>query len=191
MDSSIFENIAGRGWTFVDHWLNLKECEQLKIWATAHLPQFAEAGIGKKAELNTSIRSDLTLWLSGLESPEITNVFKKLNELKTELNRQLQLPIQHFESHLAFYPPKSRYEAHVDQSPTSRGQRLISFVLYLNSDWKPADGGELIISTQPSFHIEPVAGRLVLFRSTDILHAVAETNKERWSITGWFRRDSF
>jgi SM-20-related protein len=193
MDSSIFENIATRGWTFVDSWISPIECNQLLDWAKVHLQEFTTAGIGKDANVNSEIRSDRTLWLNGFESAAIQNIFSKFLDFQSVLNRELSLPINNFETHFAFYPPQAKYQAHIDQSAKSHenSERLISFVLYLNTKWQPGDGGELQIYGDSPVAIQPLAGRLVLFRSKDILHAVNQTQTERFSITGWFRRNSF
>lgn len=190
MDSSTFDDLASRGWTFVDSWLKPQDCQQLKSWATKQMSKFQPAAIASGAQ--PLVRSDKTLWLEGQESTLIRQIFSELKELKSMLNQELSLPINTWECHLAYYPPGSFYQAHIDQPEKSQtGHRLISFVLYLNSSWQAEDGGHLIIHDPNPRRIEPIEGRLVLFNSQKILHEVEKTQRERWSMTGWFRRDSF
>jgi SM-20-related protein len=65
----------------------------------------------------------------------------------------------------------------------------VSLVLYLNEDWAPAAGGELRIFDAADDHrdIEPIAGRLVYFLTPGREHAVLPTQRDRLSISGWFR----
>ncbi len=62
-------------------------------------------------------------------------------------------------------------------------------MLYLNDDWTPAAGGELRIvdSTGRDRDIEPLGGRLVYFLTPGREHAVLQTQRDRLSISGWFR----
>ena len=66
---------------------------------------------------------------------------------------------------------------------------MISFVLYLNADWQPGHGGELAIyppeGEVPLLVIPPKMGRLAVFRSELIPHAVLPTAVDRYAITGW------
>ena len=74
-----------------------------------------------------------------------------------------------------------------------QGNRVFSLILYLNKDWKPADGGQLRVYNDDGtfYDIQPIHGRVVCFRSDQILHEVLEANKPRISLTGWMRRDAF
>jgi SM-20-related protein len=61
-------------------------------------------------------------------------------------------------------------------------------VCYLNTDWAPGDGGELRLYTDAmTVTVLPDYRKLVLFLSEETLHEVLPTNRERWSVTGWFR----
>ena len=65
----------------------------------------------------------------------------------------------------------------------------MSLVLYLNEAWTPAAGGELRIFEASGGHrdIDPIAGRLVCFLTPGREHAVLSTQRDRLSISGWFR----
>jgi SM-20-related protein len=63
-------------------------------------------------------------------------------------------------------------------------------VYYLNIDWIPADGGNLLIystenNVEKTITIAPLAGRLVCFESEKLDHEVTEAFAERYSVTGW------
>jgi SM-20-related protein len=94
------------------------------------------------------------------------------------------LGLKDFECHFAIYPENTFYKKHIDRFQQN-AHRVLSFVLYLNENWQKGDGGELGIYPDKEEHIvEPVAGRLILFRS-EILHEVLLSHKERISLTGW------
>ncbi len=84
--------------------------------------------------------------------------------------------------------PARATPAHIDQ-PQGRAQRRVSLVLYLNDSWTPEAGGELRLFDAAGRHrdIEPIAGRLVCFLTPGREHAVLTTQRERLSISGWFR----
>ena len=98
-----------------------------------------------------------------------------------------------FEYHHTYYPVGSKYARHTDTF-LHDSSRVISAVCYLNINWSPADGGELVIydtdqeGVEQTITVEPRCGRLVIFESR-LWHEVLECNAERRSITGWFRNE--
>jgi SM-20-related protein len=57
-------------------------------------------------------------------------------------------------------------------------------ISYLNSNWQPSDGGELLIHQEDhNQKITPIQGKTVFFKS-DELHEVLVTQNTRMSITG-------
>lgn len=154
--------------------------------------RFRPAGIaGTKNDdgLYPTIRGDRILWLDESLAPEI---FRFLQNLQQLLNRNLYTGLTHFECHFACYEPGKGYDTHIDQRQNVAGSdshRVISFVLYLNSNWQAADGGQLEIQLKDDqFTVEPQGGTLVLFDSTSVPHQVLAAQRTRWSLTGWFRR---
>lgn len=105
------------------------------------------------------------------------------------------------EYQLAYYHPKNaRYERHRDAFPTDdpedTHQRRVTAILYLNPGWTAGDGGELKIFGRAESDgttdaadrtIPPLLGRLVLFLSGAVDHAVLPANKERFALTAWMR----
>ena len=59
---------------------------------------------------------------------------------------------------------------------------------YLNPDWTPGDGGELVLYPfpEPPVKVEPVMGRVVLFSAANMLHRVLPSGKPRMCYTTWF-----
>ena len=81
---------------------------------------------------------------------------------------------------------------------------MVTCLLYLN-DWRPEHHGELRLyassgsdSAVPRAEtpdlgrfvdVEPLAGRLVMFRSREVWHAVREPTQQRWALTLWVMAD--
>jgi SM-20-related protein len=151
---------------------------------------FAEARIGGERTLQrrADIRGDSTCWIRPpLLAPE-NSLLEQLERLRLGLNRDALLGLFELELHYAWYPPGAGYARHVDQ-PQGRGQRQVSLVLYLNEGWTAAAGGELRLFDAAGGHrdIEPLAGRLVCFLTPRREHQVLPTQRDRLSISGWFR----
>jgi SM-20-related protein len=114
---------------------------------------------------------------------------QQLNSLRIFLNRENYLGLNDLELHAAIYPENSFYKKHRDNFKNSN-QRIVSVILYLNIDWNSNDGGQLrLYLPKKSIDIEPIGGRLVVFLSEDFPHEVLTTHQERYSLTGWFRRN--
>ncbi|HEV7613741.1 MAG TPA: 2OG-Fe(II) oxygenase [Steroidobacteraceae bacterium] len=152
--------------------------------------QFDAARIGSGASLQRrqEVRGDATCWITPPLLPAERRLLRQLESLRLELNARTMLGLFETELHYAWYPPGAGYDRHVDQ-PHGHAQRRVSVVLYLNEDWTPASGGELRIFDAVGRHrdIEPIAGRLVYFLTTDCEHAVLPTQRDRLSVSGWFR----
>jgi len=148
----------------------------------------ARIGGGPSLRRREDIRGDSTCWITPPLWPAEQALLGELERLRLELNRQNLLGLFELELHYAWYPPGAGYERHVDQ-PQGRVQRRVSLVLYLNEDWTPEAGGELRIFDEADGHrdIAPVAGRLVCFLTPGREHAVLPTQRDRLSVSGWFR----
>jgi len=152
--------------------------------------EFHAARVGNERSLQRreEIRGDSTCWIVPPLLPAERTLLEELERLRLELNAQAWLGLFELELHYARYPPGTGYARHVDQ-PQGRAQRRVSLVLYLNETWTPGAGGELRIFDDAGRHtdIEPIAGRLVCFLTPGREHAVLATQRERLSISGWFR----
>ncbi|MFN5622210.1 MAG: 2OG-Fe(II) oxygenase [Flavobacteriales bacterium] len=149
---------------------------------------FKQAAIGKQesTQVNSSQRTDYIHWIASDSAlPHTAAVFQMLQEVISELNRNFYLGIRDFECHYTHYPPGSFYKRHVDRHRTG-SSRIVSFVLYLNTEWQTNDGGELIIyeNEREAAVIRPELGTLAIFLS-EKEHEVLITHRDRMSITGW------
>jgi SM-20-related protein len=134
------------------------------------------------------IRGDDTCWLEEPLFEAERLLLADMEQLRLELNREAYLGLFDLEMHYAWYPPGAGYARHVDQL-RGREDRLVSVVIYLNESWIPADGGQLrLFDAHSARDVEPVAGRLVAFVTAGREHAVLPTQRDRLSLTGWFRR---
>ena len=149
-----------------------------------------KAGIGSSGEfqIKSSIRGDFIYWLDEERDDELTSFFELKRELLEKLRRFCFLSLSGSEFHIAKYPEGSHYNRHLDQF-NERSNRQITVLIYLNENWKKGDGGELVIyKDNEEILVEPVAKRLLLFKSDVIEHEVLKTNVPRYSLTGWLLR---
>jgi SM-20-related protein len=148
----------------------------------------ARVGAPGTEQRREGIRGDFTCWLRAPFAPCEAVLLDRLEELRLQFNRDLFLGLFELELHYARYPPGAAYARHVDQ-PQGSAQRQVSFVLYLNPDWQPNDGGALRIYAADHHYVEvePLGGRLVCFLTSGREHEVMPARRERHSISGWFR----
>ena len=149
--------------------------------------ELKKAGIGANADfqIQHSVRGDLIYWLEEQRDTSIRPFFELMDELNEKLRRYCFISLSGSEFHLAKYPAGTHYDRHIDQF-NNRNNRQITVLIYLNKDWKKGDGGELkIYRDEGNLLIEPLAKRLLLFKSDLIEHEVLKTNVPRYSLTGW------
>lgn len=156
---------------------------------------FKKAAVGNKTNevIAKSIRGDFILWLNEAESgPAEKLFFNKINAFVDYLNKTCFLGILTKEFHYALYPKGTFYKRHLDTFQND-GRRKLSLVCYLNDeDWKPENGGELVIykdvsGKETAKAIYPLPGRVVIFESQELEHEVKPVNTTRLSITGWLK----
>ncbi len=153
---------------------------------------FKKAGIGRESnfQIDQAQRGDFIHWIEPLTASADTNVFLgKLQELVTELNRNFYLGIRGFECHYTQYPEGTFYKRHTDRHKNV-SHRIVSFVLYLNENWRLEEGGILRIYHEDESHddVWPQNGTLAIFLS-EKEHEVLPTSRTRQSITGWMRNN--
>lgn len=73
-------------------------------------------------------------------------------------------------------------------NPGAPSKRSVSCILYLNEDWRPGDGGELVL--QPfcdvATRVAPIHNRMAIFYSDRTLHRVLPSNAAtRYAVTVW------
>jgi SM-20-related protein len=193
----IAATLADAGWCVTDDFLAALVVNQLRHEAAQcwEAGAFRRAGVGRgeDLELRVDVRTDRVLWLDPATlSGAQQHYWQQLEQLRLAVNRNLFLGLHELEAHLAVYPPGTYYRKHLDQF-RGLGLRQLSCVLYLNDGWGADDGGALRIYTDPQDahafdEVLPVGGRLVTFLSARFLHEVLPARRERYSVTGWFKR---
>jgi SM-20-related protein len=190
---SMVSALVDRGWFVGDDLLPKETVSALGVEARRLFAEgwFRPAGVGRDRghALRPEIRGDSILWIDeGHASAAISACRATLDELRMTLNRELFLGLESFEMHFARYPVGARYDRHLDRF-YDQAARTISCILYLNESWEPDHGGQLRLWLENGAHdVPPAAGTWVIFRSELIEHEVRPANRERDSLTGWFRR---
>lgn len=194
----IADGLSEAGWLSLDAGSclgsDLLEALRQEVEILEKTAALERAGVGRGTDFtrDRSIRRDRIAWLNG-QSPAQRALFGFLEEIRTGLNRRLFLGLRRFEAHYASYQPGDFYRRHVD-SFRGRASRVVSLVLYLNDQWLPEDGGQLLVFNRESPEeicgtVVPEAGRMALFMSEEVPHEVAPAMRTRHSIACWFRQD--
>ena len=191
---NLIDGILTKGYAVCDDFLDKSAIENLvKIFSQRYLTgKFKQASIGKQSEAHEAklIRGDEILWLESDSINDAERVLLDKNQAFVDyLNRTCYLGIINTEIHFAKYGIGKFYRRHRDTFQAQKG-RVLSVIYYLNQNWIPENGGNLIIYTQENgiekaITINPLAGRLVCFESEKLDHEVSETFAERLSVTGW------
>ena len=173
---------------FLSESLSLNLRENLLTLYSERLLQVAGTGNNTNVLYNSRYRSDIIYWLDRRHNNVHENTFFDLMDTFVKfLNETCYTGINSYEFHYTLYEKGSFYKKHLDQF-RSNDSRQYSMIMYLNSEWKENDGGELCIHHQNRIeNISPVNGKSVLFKSSDLEHEVLITNKPRMSITGWLK----
>ncbi|MYN11574.1 2OG-Fe(II) oxygenase [Pusillimonas sp. TS35] len=154
----------------------------------------AHVGSPKQPIRNTVIRGDTIHWLEPSHPAAGCQAFLEwADTLRLALNRAFYVGLRRAEFHFARYGAGQGYQRHIDQHQ-GQPHRKISLVLYLNRVWQDDNGGELCLYDPQApdtvlKKVQPRLGRIVVFRSDLIPHAVLPCTRPRWSLTGWFRSD--
>ncbi|WP_103075356.1 2OG-Fe(II) oxygenase [Solilutibacter silvestris] len=151
--------------------------------------QAARVGRGSSQQENLQLRGDSALWLDDPACIAGRQLLHRLERLAEGLRESLRLPIRSVEAHYAHYPAGASYARHRDRFRDS-GSRLLSWVGYLNPDWRVDDGGQLRIHFEDgaSGDVLPTLGTSVCFLS-ELEHEVLPARLDRYSVAAWFRRD--
>ncbi len=151
----------------------------------------AAVGRGEDQVQNRFVRRDKITWIEN-DDPLAKTWLNWTADLQQYLNRQLLLGLFSFESHFACYQPGDFYQKHVDAFH-GQSNRVLSLVVYLNRDWAPNQGGELVIydeDDQELIKVTPGFGTIVAFLSEEFPHEVLKSERSRFSVAGWFRVNS-
>lgn len=190
---AIANALQNDGYVIIPHALPLEiETNLIKHATQLKSRQMKQASIGRNQNETTNlfVRQDKIRWVKE-DSPAEIAWLNQMTLLREKLNRQLFLGLFSYESHFACYPQGAFYKKHLDAFK-GQANRILSTVYYLNPNWQPEDGGELVIYDPFDHHkvltrVSPQAGTMVVFLSEEYPHEVLPANKTRYSIAGWFR----
>ncbi|KAI9489433.1 hypothetical protein BDB00DRAFT_981146 [Zychaea mexicana] len=204
------EDLYGHGWTTVDGLIDLSVLKG----AREEAQEMAKEGAFTRASdlahsedpfRDHTARDDWITWLDPNGSKNSPNLQKVLDFFNGPLHHDLSRMIRlrgKTEYQLAEYKPENgaRYERHRDAFPTDdpedTQQRRVTAIMYLNPGWTQRDGGELKIFGRSEGNgmtdaadrtVAPMLGRLVIFLSGVVDHAVLPSNMERFALTAWMR----
>jgi len=194
----IISDILDQQFSVVDAFFSAEEVAVLRqsLLDQYEADNFKKAAIGNKTNehILKTVRGDFIKWIDESKATEAETVFfNKINNLINYLNRTCFLGILNKEFHYALYPTGTFYKRHLDTFQND-DRRKLSFVCYLNDeDWKPENGGELVLYLNENGQeiekaVYPLPGRVVIFESQVLEHEVKPVlASERLSITGWLK----
>ena len=186
--NSFIDNKVGIAENFLSSTLSASLKENLNLLYSEN--KLRLAGIGNETLINQDkkIRGDRVYWLDRKhENPHENEFFDLIDSFVFHLNSTCFTGITGYEFHYTYYEIGTFYKKHLDQFKNNDA-RQYSMIFYLNENWELKDGGELCIHHTKSLqNISPKNGKSVFFKSNELEHEVLTTNKERLSITGWFK----
>ena len=188
---SFIDNKVGLAENFLSESLALHLKENLTKLYTEKKLRSAGTGNDSLVVHNKLFRSDVIYWLDRKHNNQYENdFFDLMDSFVRHLNDTCYTGITGYEFHYTLYEKGSFYKKHLDQF-RNNDSRQYSMIMYLNTDWKETDGGELCIQhSDYRQNISPENGKAVFFKSSELEHEVLVTNKPRMSITGWLKVDA-
>jgi SM-20-related protein len=192
----ITDSFIQHGFQIIDNFLTTDHYQALTN--NAHIMMtndcFKPAKIGQSIDnkININIRGDHIAWLpESTDNSAINAYLNQLENLRKTLNESLYLGLLNYEAHFAIYQTNSFYKKHIDQFSTKKDRR-ISCVYYLNPNWEKKLGGALKLydkKDQVLSTILPIGNRFIFFNS-DLPHEVETTYQTRYSIAAWLKNRS-
>jgi SM-20-related protein len=197
LSERMLSELSDQGWSFCDDFIPANLVTRLRElteheFSAGHLKK-AGIGRGDRYRIDPQLRADYVRWIDELSGdPAVAEAIEHIHAFRQEINRSLFLGLRDIEAHLTKYPAGPGYARHIDRF-SDKDSRVLSMIIYLNEDWAKTDGGELRIFSRDdagktAAEFLPYGGRLVTFLSNEIWHEVCKTNRERYSLTGWFLR---
>ncbi|MCB0630087.1 MAG: 2OG-Fe(II) oxygenase [Lewinella sp.] len=190
---ALIDGIVDRHFAVLDGFLSELEVVSLRSSFEQKLEDgaFHRAGIGQGEQhtRDAEFRGDLIHWLDRSTALPTGQAFlDRMDGFVSYLNRTCYTGLNGYEFHYAVYPTGTFYKRHLDQFHQDDHRRY-SVICYLNDNWQPEDGGELVIyHPDGDVVIEPLGGRVVFFESALLEHEVLPARRDRYSLTGWLRR---
>lgn len=188
----LIDQLAEHGWACLPEafapGLIAQLADECQRRAAAGLLSPAGIGRGQTLEVREGIRGDRIDWLEPGQGAACDAYLEDMALLQQAVNRALFMGLADYECHFALYPPGAFYARHLDRFRDD-DKRSLSAVLYLNAGWPDDAGGELRLHLDDgrTLDVLPRGGTLVLFLSARLPHEVLPANRQRLSLTGWFR----
>ncbi len=190
--ATLTQQLCERGWCVSEGLIEPSLIADLRADACTLFAQqaYRQAAVGAPGATVSApaVRGDWILWLEGGSAAQ-QRFLAAMDRLRTCLQEQLRTALGHFDAHYACYPPGRGYEQHYDNAQ-GRNTRLLTVTTYLNANWRPGDGGELVLfdndQSTPVAMLQPKGGTTVILLSRQVPHQVLAAHSQRWSVTGWF-----
>jgi SM-20-related protein len=158
-----------------DRWL-------ARLVALDHGGGLTPAGVGLERRLDPGVRDDRTAF-ADLGWDDLVGWFDALG---AAWSAGLRVALPRMSVQLAAFDPGGHYDPHYDAFAGDPSRRL-SAVLWLDRTWTADDGGALAVRVGGATReVVPVGGRLVVFRSDAVEHAVLPPRRTRYAVAGWF-----
>jgi len=194
-EEALVAGLQVRGWAVCDDFLSPdlvgKLADEAGRLRARGAFRAARVGRGPTLRADESVRTDQVSWIDWENaSRSLRRYHERMEALRSAINRELQLGLFGFEAHFAIYEPGAFYRTHFDRFRNAE-HRIVSAIVYLNREWREADGGALSLYVEgtesaTSVAVQPVGGRLVIFDSGRFPHEVLPAGRQRAAITGWF-----
>lgn len=190
MVEQILQELERKGYSRILSVVDRPALESINRFFDENKARFEAARVGDSTNKQRmeNIRGDFTLWIDPLNPPEEFGLLVSvLDSIKEKVNERFFLGLKQYESHLAYYPPGTFYKKHLDRHEKESTRRL-TFIFYLNSEWKDEYGGELVLYDKKGEILEtffPLPGSMITFISDEFPHEVKAAVRERRSFTGW------
>jgi len=226
VEATIGEQLASQHFCVLDGFMGGTACEQLAgelrgVHRAGLLHEQAVVGQGRMHSSSDrqreALRSDRIGWFTGTEScwrvlPAYLEMVDHLVGLVRESSTapaDVRGCMQRSRAMVACYPcTGARYAKHCDNACSAgdghacNGRRLTA-ILYCNTSWQPADGGELLIYPPVALEADPAAvhapavgrvaprgNRLLLFYAdVRVPHEVLPSHADRYAVTLWYYDD--
>lgn len=183
MTEAEVESLGTRGWFERDRFPAAAQASSVALHRAAS-GLFVPAGISRGHQVVQTVRTDRLLWVDA-DDPQLGELFAAFEALRVELNEGAWLGLTRFDLQLAHYAPGGHYARHRD-ALQGENNRRVTAIVYLNPDWKPADGGHLRLWVEPPVDVEPRLGQSVVFLSEQVEHEVLRSNSSRLAATAWY-----
>jgi len=144
----------------------------------------------KNQELSPSLRQ-LTESLAGI-AHAVNTISTGLvaSGLVTESKKLPDLRVN-TDGFLSVYEEDITYNHHLDAYMNQKNARVLTVLAYVNLNWSEPDKGQLRVFQSGLPHVDyaPLAGRVVLFKSREVFHAVMPSTFQRCAIQLWLMGD--